>query len=97
VKHARILSRQVAADALERSGVDRDSIGLVIGVSCPGVILRASVEESCAHRHKFQHVISAPRQMLRELSMKPLIEQDHGAIRDHPARSLEICNLKFAI
>ncbi|HEY8677483.1 MAG TPA: 3-oxoacyl-[acyl-carrier-protein] synthase III C-terminal domain-containing protein [Candidatus Dormibacteraeota bacterium] len=39
VKHARILSRQVAADALERSGVDRDSIGLVIGVSCTGVIL----------------------------------------------------------
>ncbi|MDQ6885559.1 MAG: hypothetical protein M3077_15190 [Candidatus Dormibacteraeota bacterium] len=39
VKHARVLSRQVCVDALERSGIDRASIGLVIGVSCTGVIL----------------------------------------------------------
>ncbi|MEO6797386.1 MAG: 3-oxoacyl-[acyl-carrier-protein] synthase III C-terminal domain-containing protein [Candidatus Dormibacter sp.] len=39
LKHARLLSRQVAVDAVERSGVDRDSIGLVIGVSCTGLIL----------------------------------------------------------
>ena len=39
LKHARILSRQVCIDALNRSRVDLDSIGLVIGVSCTGVIL----------------------------------------------------------
>lgn len=39
LKHARILSRQVCVDALERSGVDRDSIGLVIGISCTGLVL----------------------------------------------------------
>jgi alkylresorcinol/alkylpyrone synthase len=39
LKHARLLSRQVCIDALERSSVDRESIGLVIGVSCTGLIL----------------------------------------------------------
>ncbi len=39
LKHARLLSRQVCLTALERSGVDRAAIGLVIGVSCTGVVL----------------------------------------------------------
>lgn len=39
LKHARRLSRQVCIAALERSTIDRESIGLVVGVSCTGVIL----------------------------------------------------------
>jgi alkylresorcinol/alkylpyrone synthase len=39
LEHARVLARRVCCDALERSGVDRDSIGLVIGVSCTGFVL----------------------------------------------------------
>lgn len=39
LKHARMLARQVCIEALERSRVDPDSIGLVIGVSCTGVVL----------------------------------------------------------
>jgi predicted naringenin-chalcone synthase len=36
LRHARILARQVTCEVLERSGIDRDSVGLVIGVSCTG-------------------------------------------------------------
>ena len=39
LEHARTLARQVCCDALERSGVARDQVGLVIGVSCTGVVL----------------------------------------------------------
>jgi len=39
LRHARILARQVTCDVLERSGIDRDSVGLVIGVSCTGFVL----------------------------------------------------------
>ncbi len=39
LKHARALSLQVCVDALKRSEIDRESIGLVVGVSCTGVIL----------------------------------------------------------
>jgi alkylresorcinol/alkylpyrone synthase len=37
--HARALSRQVCCEALEASGVPRGDIGLIIGVSCTGVVL----------------------------------------------------------
>ena len=37
--HARVLARQVASNALERSGIAPSEIGLVIGVSCTGVVL----------------------------------------------------------
>jgi alkylresorcinol/alkylpyrone synthase len=39
LEHARTLARQVCCDALERSGVDRRAFGLVVGVSCTGVVL----------------------------------------------------------
>ena len=39
LEHARILARRACCAALERSEVDRDSIGLVIGVSCTGFVL----------------------------------------------------------
>lgn len=39
LEHGRVLARQVSCDALESSGVARSSIGLVIGVSCTGVVL----------------------------------------------------------
>jgi alkylresorcinol/alkylpyrone synthase len=39
LEHARVLARSVCCDALERSAVAREEIGLVIGVSCTGVIL----------------------------------------------------------
>jgi alkylresorcinol/alkylpyrone synthase len=37
--HARVLARQVCCSALEQSGIDPSEIGLVIGVSCTGVVL----------------------------------------------------------
>ncbi|MDQ6712787.1 MAG: type III polyketide synthase [Candidatus Dormibacteraeota bacterium] len=39
LEHARILARRVSRDALDRSGIDRDAVGLVIGVSCTGFVL----------------------------------------------------------
>jgi alkylresorcinol/alkylpyrone synthase len=39
LEHARALARQVCCSALERSGIDPADIGLVIGVSCTGVVL----------------------------------------------------------
>ncbi|HVS06678.1 MAG TPA: 3-oxoacyl-[acyl-carrier-protein] synthase III C-terminal domain-containing protein [Candidatus Dormibacteraeota bacterium] len=39
LEHARILARQVSCDALDRSGISRDTVGLVIGVSCTGFVL----------------------------------------------------------
>src|ERR1700730_4774085 len=39
LEHARVLARQVCCTALERSGLAPTDIGLVIGVSCTGVIL----------------------------------------------------------
>jgi len=39
LEHARALARRVSCDALERSAIDRDTIGLVIGVSCTGFVL----------------------------------------------------------
>ena len=37
--HARVLARRVCCTALERSGIAPSDIGLVIGVSCTGVVL----------------------------------------------------------
>ncbi len=37
--HARVLARQACCNALERSGIAPSQIGLVIGVSCTGVVL----------------------------------------------------------
>ncbi len=39
LEHARALARQVCCTALERSGIAPADIGLVIGVSCTGVVL----------------------------------------------------------
>ena len=39
LEHARTLARQVCCKALERSGIPPADIGLVIGVSCTGVVL----------------------------------------------------------
>src|SRR5256714_8951745 len=39
LEHARVLARRVCCTSLERSGVAPSSIGLVIGVSCTGVLL----------------------------------------------------------
>jgi alkylresorcinol/alkylpyrone synthase len=39
LEHARLLARRVCCEALERSDVPRADIGLVIGVSCTGVVL----------------------------------------------------------
>lgn len=39
LEHARILAKRVCCEVLERSGVGRDDIGMVIGVSCTGVVL----------------------------------------------------------
>jgi alkylresorcinol/alkylpyrone synthase len=39
LEHARVLARRVSCSALERSGTDPADIGLVIGVSCTGVVL----------------------------------------------------------
>ncbi len=39
LEHARVLARGVCCTALERSGVTPTEIGLVIGVSCTGVVL----------------------------------------------------------
>jgi alkylresorcinol/alkylpyrone synthase len=39
LEHARILGQRVCREALECAGIDRDAIGLVIGVSCTGVVL----------------------------------------------------------
>jgi len=39
LEHARVLARRVCCNALERSGVNPADIGLVIGVSCTGVVL----------------------------------------------------------
>src|SRR5207253_1559777 len=37
--HARVLARRVCCTALERSGIAPSDIGLVIGISCTGVVL----------------------------------------------------------
>ena len=39
LRHARMLSRTVCCDALERCDIPRERIGLIIGVSCTGVVL----------------------------------------------------------
>ncbi|TMD64177.1 MAG: hypothetical protein E6I84_14150 [Chloroflexi bacterium] len=39
LEHGRVLARRVCCEALDRGGVDRSDIGLVIGVSCTGVVL----------------------------------------------------------
>jgi alkylresorcinol/alkylpyrone synthase len=39
LEHARVLARTVCCEVLERSGVPRADVGLVIGVSCTGVVL----------------------------------------------------------
>ncbi len=39
LEHARVLARRVCCTALERSGIAAADIGLVIGVSCTGVVL----------------------------------------------------------
>ena len=39
LQHARVLARQVCCTALERSGIAPRDVGLVIGVSCTGVVL----------------------------------------------------------
>jgi alkylresorcinol/alkylpyrone synthase len=39
LEHARVLARRVCCKAMERSGVAPEEIGLVIGVSCTGVVL----------------------------------------------------------
>src|SRR5205814_9782255 len=39
LEHARVLARRVCCNALERSGIAPGEIGLVIGVSCTGVVL----------------------------------------------------------
>jgi alkylresorcinol/alkylpyrone synthase len=39
LEHARVLARQVCCTALERSGIALSDIGLVIGVSCTGLVL----------------------------------------------------------
>src|SRR5437879_9481354 len=39
LEHARVLARQVCCTALGRSGVAPEAVGLVIGVSCTGVVL----------------------------------------------------------
>src|SRR5207302_6847135 len=39
LEHARVLARQVCCTALDRSGVAPEAVGLVIGVSCTGVVL----------------------------------------------------------
>jgi alkylresorcinol/alkylpyrone synthase len=39
LEHARMLARQVCCTALERSGIAPSDIGLVIGVSCTGLVL----------------------------------------------------------
>jgi alkylresorcinol/alkylpyrone synthase len=39
LEHARVLARRVCCTALERSGMAPGDIGLVIGVSCTGVVL----------------------------------------------------------
>ena len=39
LEHARVLARRVCCNALERSGISPADIGLVIGVSCTGVVL----------------------------------------------------------
>jgi len=39
LEHARVLTRRVCCTALERSGIAPADIGLVVGVSCTGVVL----------------------------------------------------------
>jgi len=39
LEHARVLSKRACCQALERSGLAPEDIGLVIGVSCTGVVL----------------------------------------------------------
>lgn len=39
LRHARLLSRTACCDALERSGVPPERIGLIVGVSCTGLVL----------------------------------------------------------
>src|SRR5919204_2112361 len=47
--HARTLSRQVCCEALEASRVERSDIGLIIGVSCTGVVLPSLDAELIPH------------------------------------------------
>jgi len=39
LEHGRVLGRRVCCEALDTGGVERSEIGLVIGVSCTGVVL----------------------------------------------------------
>lgn len=39
LEHARVLARRVCCTALERSGIAPTDVGLVVGVSCTGVVL----------------------------------------------------------
>jgi alkylresorcinol/alkylpyrone synthase len=39
LEHARVLARSVCCEVLDRSGVDRANIGLIVGVSCTGMVL----------------------------------------------------------
>ena len=39
LEHARVLARRVCCNAVERSGIAPGEVGLVIGVSCTGVVL----------------------------------------------------------
>jgi alkylresorcinol/alkylpyrone synthase len=39
LEHARALARRVSCGALERSGIAATDVGLVVGVSCTGVVL----------------------------------------------------------
>src|SRR5438876_10694170 len=39
LEHARVLARRVCCTALKRSGIAPSDIGLVIGISCTGVVL----------------------------------------------------------
>jgi alkylresorcinol/alkylpyrone synthase len=39
LEHGRVLARKVCCEALEASGTERSHIGLVIGLSCTGVVL----------------------------------------------------------
>src|SRR2546422_604926 len=43
--HARVLARRVCCTALERSGIAPSDLGLVIGVSCTGVVLPSLAAE----------------------------------------------------
>jgi alkylresorcinol/alkylpyrone synthase len=39
LEHARVLAREVCCEALDRGGIARSAIGLIVGVSCTGMVL----------------------------------------------------------